>query len=129
MGLTITPFSAAIVLGEWIEEKGRNPKTSELNSRNGLPNYLTLRNIFGSIPSAVQASVLAMQDTDLFHKIFPGKIRDCMRCGAQMYSPGHHVRHCWKCRNALFETDEDAYDMPDFFKSVVSCEDFDIEIM
>lgn len=129
MGASITPYSAALVLGNWITENGRVPKTSELHSENGLLNFVTFCNIFGSWQSAIQAANIVMSAPEQFNAMFPGRIRPCMRCGVDIHSPGNHVRHCYKCRHHLFSEDEgdDRYGMPHYVKSAM-LEEYDFDL-
>jgi len=85
--------TALVALTLFLAEEGHPPKYSALNAREGLPNFLTVQTLFGSL-RAYLASVAEAPAPPTYAKEVA-----CPRCQRRWCSPdARYERFCRRCR-------------------------------
>jgi len=97
-----TQAAALTALSLYLTEEGRMPRTTECRASNGLPNYETIRHLFGSLP----AWLAAVEVPPLPTRAPYARRVDCRRCDHPFESPDvRHHRICDRCHQCPTYTD------------------------
>ena len=105
----MSPLSAAVLLGVWVQYHGRLPTDRECAASNGLVHWVTIYKLFpGSSFSARVSAALALPGV-LASNI---KLRDCLgtECTVRFFTTPE-TRLCPRCRSAVGQR-ASTYDEP-----------------
>lgn len=70
-------------LALYVQEEGHYPTSTHLHAREGLPTYVTIREVFGTLPAALHALTAVVTPPTRTH----AGTKPCPRCGKPYTSP------------------------------------------